>query len=204
MWVNAYGASTYAARQGLISAGADDNSFLIFSSLMDSKSLFLTANADTVYFIGNVDLTKGPMVLETPPMAFGTIDDMWFCWVIDFGMPGPDRGEGGRFLLLPPGYEGDLPESGFHVARSRTTRVLILGRSFLENNDPKPTVERIKKTLKLYRYTPGGFGTSIATLLEGKVRPGRITEPPPTKFVEASGKVFNTRFRPQTLRTTNS
>jgi len=73
MWVNAYGASTYAARQGLISAGADDNSFLIFSSLMDSKSLFLTANADTVYFIGNVDLTKGPMVLETPPMAFGTI-----------------------------------------------------------------------------------------------------------------------------------
>ena len=58
---------------------------------------------------------------------------MWWRWVIDFGLPGPDRGEGGKYLLLPPGYDGPLPEGGYFVARARTTRVLILGRMFLEN-----------------------------------------------------------------------
>ena len=46
------------------------------------------------------------MVVETPPMALGTFDDMWFQWIIDFGCPGPDRGAGGKFLLVPPGYDG--------------------------------------------------------------------------------------------------
>jgi hypothetical protein len=41
-----------------------DNEVLIFSELMDAKSLFLTANADTIYFLGVLDLSKGPMVLE--------------------------------------------------------------------------------------------------------------------------------------------
>ena len=193
VFLNAFqGASTYAIRQGFLSVGVEDNSVLIFSELMDSQSLFLTANADTVYYVGVVNLSEGPMVLETPPMALGTIDDMWFRWVIDFGLPGPDRGAGGKLLLLPPGYEGDLPDSGFHVGQARTSRVIILGRSFLTDNDPKPTVETIKQTLKIYPYTPGGYGTSIATLLEGKVRAGQATPPPPTIFVEGSGLAFNT------------
>ena len=48
------------------------------------------------------------MVFESPPDALGVIDDTWFGHVIDFGRPGPDRGEGGRFLLVPPGYDGPL------------------------------------------------------------------------------------------------
>ena len=68
----------------------------------------------------------------------------------------------------------------------------VRGSGFLTDNDPKPTVELIKKTLKIYPYTPGGFGTSIATALEGKVRL-EVSQPvPATKFVEASGKSFNT------------
>jgi hypothetical protein len=193
VFLNAFaGASTTAARQGFIDAGAEDNAILIFSELMDARSLFLTANADTVYFVGFVDLSDGPMVFEAPPMALGTFDDMWFQWVTDFGLPGPDRGAGGKFLLVPPGYDGDLPDSGFHVAHSRTTHVLLLGRSFMQDSDPKPTVDLIKKTLKLYPYAPGGYGTSIATLLEGTVRPGAPKPPPEVTFVEASGRAFNT------------
>ena len=125
-FLNAFrGASLMAARKGMISAGIEDNSVVIFSEMMDSKSLFLTANADTPYFISFIDLSKGPMVVETPPLSLGAFDDMWFRWVIDFGLPGPDRGEGGKYLLVPPGYTGDLPDSGFHVAHSRTTRVLL-------------------------------------------------------------------------------
>lgn len=64
-FLNSYGgASAYAIRQGFLSIGAEDNSVVIFSRLMDSKSLFLTANADTVYYLAVVDLTKGPMVVE--------------------------------------------------------------------------------------------------------------------------------------------
>jgi hypothetical protein len=186
------GASTYAVGQGLKSIGADDNSFAIFSDLMSSKSLFLTANADVVYYVGMINLASGPMVLETPPMTLSTIDDMWFHWVIDAGVPGPDRGEGGKYLILPPGYDGPLPEGGYFIAHAKTMRVLYLGRSFMVNNDPKPTVEIVKKTLKVYSYTAGGMGTSIAELLTGTVRMGRNPAIPETKFVEASGKSFNT------------
>jgi hypothetical protein len=127
------GVSLVAARRGFLDAGVKDNEILIFSELMDAKSLFLTANADTVYFVGFIDVSKGPMVFEVPPKVLGALDDMWFRWVTDFGLPGPDRGLGGKYLILPPDYDGPVPEGGYFVARSRTNRLLILGRAFLEN-----------------------------------------------------------------------
>jgi hypothetical protein len=187
------GVSIRAAHKGLLSAGVKDNEVIVFSDLMDAKSLFLTANADTVYAIGVLDLTKGPMVLEVPPKLLGTIDDYWFRWVIDIGPPGPDRGEGGKYLIVPPDYAGPLPEGGFFVARARTTRVLWFGRAFLENkNDPKQSADAIRKFTKVYPYEAGGVGTPIAEFLAGKARLGRITPPPPTVFHEGSGKVMNT------------
>jgi hypothetical protein len=145
-----------------------------------------------VYFVGFIDLTKGPVVLETPPDALGTLDDYWWRWVIDFGLPGPDRGLGGKYLLLPSDYDGPLPQGGYYVARSRTTRVLILGRMFLVNNDPNPAMELIKSRTKIYPYVPGGEGTSIAEFLSGDAKLARITPPPPTVFREGSGVVMNT------------
>ena len=186
------GASAYALGKGFQSIGAEDDTPIIFSELMDAKSLFLTANADTVYYWAMVNLSKGAMVIDQPPLSLGTINDMWFSWIIDIGFPGPDRGEGGKYLILPPGYDGPLPEGGFYIARSKTNRVLYAARAFLTNNDPKPTVEMIKQGFKIYPYTPGGVGTSIATALEGKVRWSKAPPVPPAKFVEATGKAFNT------------
>jgi hypothetical protein len=99
--LNAYnnsfrGASALALVKGFQSIGADFNDVVIFSELMDSHSLFLTANADTVYYLAGLDLSKGPMVIEQPSDGLGAINDMWFQWVIDIGKPGPDRGLGGR------------------------------------------------------------------------------------------------------------
>ena len=185
--------SLKAMHKGLLAAGAEDNGgVLLFSGLMDSQSLFLTANADTVYYIFTINLKDGPMVVETPPDALGLFDDYWFQHVIDFGRPGPDRSQGGKFLLLPPDYDGPMPDSGFHVGHCTTNYVMAFGRSFMVDNDPKPTVEVIKKTLQIYPYTPGGFGTSIATLLEGKVQPGKAPAVKPVHYVEETGKVVNT------------
>jgi hypothetical protein len=202
-FVNAYqGASVAAIFKGMEAAGIPNNTALIFSELMDAKSLFLTANADTIYFWVNLDVTKGPIVVETPPLSLGVIDDMWFNWITDFGLPGPDRGEGGKYLFVPPDYKGELPGSGYFVQTMRTTRATLLGRSFLEKNDPKPVVALIKKTLKVYPYLPGGYGTSIGSALEGKATLARTLDyklnwsflrpEEPAKFTEGTGKVLNT------------
>lgn len=185
-------ANMEAIHEGFLAAGVKDNEILLFSKLMDSRSLFLTANADTVYFVGMLDLSQGPMVLETPPGALGTLDDYFWRWIVDFGAPGPDRGEGGRYLVLPPGYDGPLPEGGFYVVRSRTNRAVILGRSFMVDNDPAPAVATIKERTKIYPYEPGGLGTSVAEFLTGKTRLAPLAEPPATIFHEGSGLVINT------------
>lgn len=187
------GVSIHAIRKGLRDVGVNDNEVIIFSELMDAKSLFLTANCDTIYVIGSLDLSDGPMVIEVPPQVLGTVQDAWFRWVIDVGLPGPDRGEGGKYLIVPPGYQGALPAGEFNVAHSRTIHGVWFARAFLENgDDPKPTVDRIKKYAKVYPYRPGGVGTPIAEFLAGKAPLGPISEPPAMKFHEGSGKVMNT------------
>jgi hypothetical protein len=57
--------------------------------------------------------------------------------------------------------------------------VVVLGRSLMENYDPKPTVDLIKARTKICRYEPGGVGTSVAAFLAGKAKLGRLTQPPP-------------------------
>jgi hypothetical protein len=202
-FVNAYqGASVAAIFKGFEDSGVPDNTAVIFSEIQDSNFLALTVNADTVYYYVNLNATQGPIVVETPPRALGVVDDMWFSWVTDFGLPGPDRGEGGKYLFVSPDYKGELPESGYFVQKMRTTRATLVGRGFLENNDPKPVVALIKKTLKLYPYLPGGYGTSIGSALQGRATlartPGHeldwafLRPEEPVKFTEASGKSINT------------
>jgi hypothetical protein len=93
---------------------------------------------------------------------------------------------------VPPGYDGPLPDSGFHVGHSKTFHVLYAVRAFMENSDPKPAVASIRKLLKIYPYRRGGYGTSVATLLEGEFKPGSVVAIPETKFLDAGGKAFNT------------
>ena len=190
---NLRGVSIHALRKGMQDIGVKDNEVLVFSDLMDARSLFLTANADTVYVMGSLDLTKGPMVIETPPQFLGAVQDAWFRWVTDLGVPGADRGEGGKYLIVPPDYTGPMPEGGFAIARARTNTIVWFGRSFLANhNDPKPVVETIRKFTKVYPYESGGLGTPMAAFLAGEARLAPVKAPPPTVFHEGSGKVMNT------------
>lgn len=193
------GVSIAAVRQGFLAAGIEDNSFMLFSELMDSASLFLTGNCDTVYFWGFVDLSDGPMVLDVPALGapsgiLGVIDDMWFRWVTDIGLPGPDRSEGGKYLLVGPGYDGPLPDSGFHVSHVRTTRVTLIGRAFMVDNDPTTPVKAIREGFRVSPYVPGAEGTAVASYLAGDAVLGAAKEVPKTDFVEMSGVSCNTLF----------
>ncbi len=168
---NSYrGASALAIVKGFQGIGANPGDVVIFSELMDSNSLFLTANADTIYYMTGLDLSKGPVVVEQPSGGIGTINDMWFSWIIDIGGPGPDRGLGGKYLIVGPDYQGPLPEGGYFIAHSKTNFALYAARANLVDNDPKPAVENIKRTMKVYPYQPGSYGTSIAAALDGTVR----------------------------------
>ncbi|MEX0793800.1 MAG: DUF1254 domain-containing protein [Pirellulaceae bacterium] len=167
------GASAEALRVGWGSQGADNNqTILIFEELMDSRSLFLTGNTESIYNLMWLDTKAGPLVIETPPNILGIIDTHWFEYVGDLGNAGPDQGKGGKYLLLPPGYEGDLPD-GYFVLRSRTYGNLFFWRGFLENGSTATAVANTKKLAKVY------------LLSEAKT-------PPPMKFINVSGKVFNT------------
>ncbi|MGC4912993.1 DUF1254 domain-containing protein [Streptomyces albogriseolus] len=202
-FLDAYsGVSLWAARRGFLEAGVQDHDVLLFSEFMDPKTLVLTGNADTVYFLTFLDLTEGPVVVEVPPLALCFLNDMWFRWVADPGMAGPDRGAGGRYLFVPPGHEGPLPEGGFFTLRTRTTRLILGGRAFLEGDDPKPAVERIKEGLRIHRYIPGYYGTGIGEIVTGGTAPplpwtaetwiAALRRPDPPRFVEGSGLPMNT------------
>ena len=90
------------------------------------------------------------------------------------------------------GFDSSIPEGGYFVHRSRTNLVAVLGRSFLENDDPGPVANLIKETLKVYPFVPGGFGTSIGSYLSGEAPLVGLSAPVSPRFVEGTGLAMNT------------
>jgi hypothetical protein len=112
-------AALYALRTGYRTFGPDNQTMLITESLLDSRSVFSMANAEVIYNLAWFDTKDGPLVIEVPPNVLGYINDFWGLYVGDVGRAGHDHGEGGNYLLLPPGYTGAVPD-GYFVLRSRT------------------------------------------------------------------------------------
>jgi hypothetical protein len=160
-----------ANRNAILSVGPVNRTVPIWEQLVDSRTIELTANDNTPYTWFWLDLRNGPLVLEVPPKVLGLINDMWYRWVGDVGITGPDKGKGGKYLLLPPGYKGEVPK-GYFVVRPATYSVWVPWRSFLVKGDPKPGVDAVKKFTKIYPL-------------------GQASNPPQLQFVNMSGKPFN-------------
>jgi hypothetical protein len=149
----------YAMKEGSERAfGAGYSVFPIWKQRLDAKTVVPTPNSDVIYAMGYLDLGKdGPMVIEIPPKQQGILNDFWQrpiegptigakAYAGDIGFAGPDHGQGGKFLVLPPGYRGDVPD-GYHVYRSRTNNALVFWRAFFA--DPAnlaPPVSLIEQT----------------------------------------------------------
>src|SRR5580700_9735957 len=116
--------------------GAGYNVLPIWKKRLDAKTLVTTPNSDVIYAMSYVDLGKdGPLVFEAPPGLQGILLDAWqrpipgptidgHAYFGDVGLPGPDAGKGGKFLLLPPGYTGAVPD-GVYAYRSGTNNVFV-------------------------------------------------------------------------------
>jgi hypothetical protein len=152
----------------------------VWKKRLDAKTLVTTPNSDVIYAMSYVDLGKdGPLVFEAPPNLQGILLDFWQRpipvdggkYFGDVGLPGPDGGKGGKFLLLPPGYKGKAP-AGYFVYRSATNNVFIFLRSFYQ--DPK-------------NLTP-----AVALVEQSKIYPlnGKATAKP-MQFPDASGVPAN-------------
>jgi hypothetical protein len=143
----------------------------------------LTANDNTIYNFIWLDTKKGPLAVEIPPEVLGAVNDFWYRWVADVGITGEDRGKGGKYLFLPPGYKGEIP-AGYVVVRPSTYGNWLFFRAFLVDGSTKPGVESVKKHLKIYQLS-------------------EAANPPAIKFVNASA-FPQTLSHPATTRSGNS
>ena len=113
--------------------GAGYNVLPIFKERLNAKTLITTPNSDVIYALGYLDLKEdGPIVIEVPPGLQGILDDFWQRpipsvdeidgrrWSGDVGLPGPDRGKGGKYLILPPDYAGDVPPVFSRIGQALT------------------------------------------------------------------------------------
>jgi hypothetical protein len=159
----------------LAEQGADaPNKVAIFAQLMDSQSVVLTANTSTLYAFSRTDLAKdGPTVIEVPPDMLGFLDDDWERFIGDIGVTGPDKGKGGKYLVLPAGYDGAIPD-GYFLLKPRTNKNFLFLRGAIDKG-LEAGAENMTSGIRIYPLKDAA-------------------KPAPTTFINLSGRSFNTVF----------
>jgi hypothetical protein len=145
--------------------GAGDTDVVVYTSYVDKLGI-LTANATTPYFLSMPDLAKtGPLVIEIPAGATaGGVNDFWQRPVTDMGLPGPDRGKGGKYVIVGPGQ--DAPQGDEFIVVRSSTMNLLMGFRNLET-DP----ERAANVYRLYPLA-------------------KRNDPPSTRYIEVDGRAW--------------
>jgi hypothetical protein len=164
--------------QAMVKAKGAVNQILYWSRPSDWKNQFLTPNPDTIYFMPFFSTKDaGPMVLEILPAddgsITGTIMDCWQMALEDVGPAGVDKGKGGKYLILSPGYKDKLPE-GYIALPSYTYQGYALLRSILKSRDDADIAKAVEygKRIKLYPLSAAA-------------------KPPETTFIDAVGVVVD-------------
>lgn len=132
--------------EGFAKAGIDYLDFAVFENFADSHGIYLTANTTTIYGLTHFNLKEsGPVVIQMPagPIV-GMIDDFWQRSLTDVGLAGPYKGKGGRILVLPPGYDQDVPSEGYHVVQATQNTHNFMVRGIVQGDDIQGAVDMIK------------------------------------------------------------
>lgn len=157
--------------------GGDWNDVVYFSKPMVSRHGFLTANNQTPYVISSINTKDGPMVVDVPAASkttkfFGSFIDAWQLPIADVGPTGDDKGKGAKYLFLPPGYKGDVPE-GYLVHRPATYSLHLAFRPVSEPGGTLEQAVEYAKGLKVYPLKDAG-------------------NPAPTRLLDAYTKKWDT------------
>ncbi len=167
--------------------GAKLNQVVYWSKPVNAKNQTLTPNPDTIYLNPFYDTTEGPVVVEIPPadadhVIVGSFDVAWQNALADVGPAGTDKGKGGKYLLTPPGYKGEVPE-GYFVLPTETYRGFVILRSNFKSRseaDIKSAVEHGKR-VKVYRL---GGDTESTVFVDAYDKPFDATIPYDASFFE--------------------
>jgi hypothetical protein len=164
--------------QAALKTGAKENEIVYWSRPVDWRNQTLTPNPDAIYLMPFFNTKHGPIVLEVPPATkdssfTGNIDDIWQMPLEDAGPAGADKGAGGKYLILPPGYKGKVPQ-GYIVLRSPTYSGYALIRSTLRSRSEADVANAVAygKRLKLYALA-------------------EAAHPPATRFTDAANQLFD-------------
>ena len=153
----------YAMKEGLGKVSGDGyNVMSVFENRLKPNTIITTPNSDVIYGLGFADLSKsGPLVLDASSNLQALLDDFWHRPLVgpniggrqylgDVGIPGPDRGKGGKYLIIPDDYDGEIDDSKYFVYRSKTNGVFIFVRGFFKSvDDLSPGVKSVE-AIKLY------------------------------------------------------
>src|SRR5262245_20524731 len=130
--------------------GKGYNVLPIWKERMDACTWVPTPNADVIYSMSYLDLKEtGPLVVAAPRDVIGMFTDLFQRTITDVGLIGPDRARGGLYLLLPPDYNGEIPQ-GYFAFKSRTYNVFLFFRTVMGKGatgpDPKQAVALAEQT----------------------------------------------------------
>ncbi len=162
--------------------GASYNQIVYWSNLPDWRNQTLTPNPDVIYlmpFFNTKDV--GPVVLELPPAddgeLVGSIMDCWQAAIEDVGPAGVDKGQGGKYVILPPNYKEKTP-AGYFPMPSGNYQGYALMRSVLKSGSKEDIDKAVAyaKRIKLYPLSSAA-------------------NPPQATFVDALGKLFDSTIK---------
>lgn len=165
----------------LAKTSAKQNDIVFWSRPPDWKNQTLTPNPDSIYFMSFWNVKDGPIVIDVPPAVGGSIAgnivNAWQMPLEDAGPEGADKGKGGKYLILPPGYKGAAPP-GYIVLHSDTYTGFALLRSNLASHSDADIAKSVAygKRLKVYPLA-------------------QAANPQPTRFADASGTLFDSTIR---------
>ena len=141
-------------------SGAEDvfgtgyNVMPVWKERLDTKTMVTTPNSDLIYAMAFIDMGEtGPIVFEAPPKLQGILLDFWQRPIPmdggkffgDVGLPGPDAGKGGTFVITPPGYDGQLPEDAY-IYRSGTNNLFVFLRAFYDDPDNLEPTNKLNRS----------------------------------------------------------
>lgn len=138
----------FAMKKGLGEvAGYGYQVMSVYEKRLKPNTVITTPNSDVIYCLGFADLSEtGPLVLEAPAHIQGLLDDFWHRpltgpqidgvqYLGDIGIPGPDKGRGGKYLIVPEGHDVDVDTDDYFVYTSKTDNVFIFQRGFFTSVD---------------------------------------------------------------------
>ncbi len=150
VWAYPY-LNTLGHEKGFARMGGDERSIYTFDKRMQPQHILMTANAEVIYnWTRFMDLSKGPIVVEIPPRVRGHFYDMGVHAYVDVGDVGPDKGKGGKYLLVAADYDGVIPSGYFEVRSRYSDRLAFIYRAFPESEGSDEAAVELSKQARWY------------------------------------------------------